>query len=300
MWDERRRDGGRKGLYQLGTLDVAATIQVAEDARKQRPKGTRLSKQSTQRSQPVVSGAHISDDSNVLEEQEDDDTFIADTEPPNPSVFVDSNNWLNCPLLNVAREAERYKLSNRAVSCICTALLVDLGIITEEDTRHIIDKSKIYRNREIIRKKEIKTGNTFQSNFIQGISFDGRKDKTLVVNECSRGIRKEKEEHYSVLQLPSKAYLTHFTPLTGGSKDIKDKQIDVIKENNLTPCMKVASCDSTNVNTGRRGGVITLLEQYLGHRLLWLPCMLLWLPCAAGGRHFRRSKCQKLRNSDYF
>ena len=38
--------------------------------------------------------------------------------------------------------------------------------------------------------------------------------------------------------------------------------------------MKVASCDSTNVNTGRHEGVIALLEQYLGHRLIWLPCML--------------------------
>ena len=63
--------------------------------------------------------------------------------------------------LNVAREEKRYKLSNRAVSCTCTALLVDLSIITEEDTRHIIGKSKIYRDREIIRKNEIKTGGKY-------------------------------------------------------------------------------------------------------------------------------------------
>ena len=107
--------------------------------------------------------------------------------------------------------------------------------------------------------------------------------------------------YYFVLQLPSKEYLTHFTPLTGGSKDIKHKQIDVIKENNLTPCMKVASCDSTNVNTGRRGGVIALLEQYLGHRLLFG-----FHACFFGFHALREVKIfggrnlENLCNSDYF
>ena len=50
--------------------------------------------------------------------------------------------------------------------------------------------------------------------------------------------------------------------------------MDVIKENNMVPCVKVLSCDSTNVNTGWEHGVNTRMEDEFGHRLVWHICML--------------------------
>ena len=40
------------------------------------------------------------------------------------------------------------------------------------------------------------------------------------------------------------------------------------------PCLKVIGGDSTAVNTGRKGGAITLLEKELDRRLVWLICLL--------------------------
>ena len=66
--------------------------------------------------------------------------------------------------------------------------------------------------------------------------------------------------------------MTHFTLLTGGNADIKEDLVKVVADNGLTPCIKTISCNSTSVNTGRLGGANTRME--LGHRLLWLICML--------------------------
>ena len=52
-------------------------------------------------------------------------------------------------LNHIAREADRYGLSNRATATICTALSRDLGLVTETDQTMIIDKSKVRRGRNM-------------------------------------------------------------------------------------------------------------------------------------------------------
>ena len=96
-------------------------------------------------------------------------------------------------------EAERYQMSNRQVSSICTALLVDLGIITEDNIEMTIDKGRIFRAREKIRREENERKD-IKRTLIEGIMYDGRKDETLVRNEASGGIRTEKEEHFCVIR----------------------------------------------------------------------------------------------------
>ena len=56
-------------------------------------------------------------------------------------------------LNHIAREADRYDLSNRTTTTICTALSCDLGLVTETDQTMIIDKSKVRRERNMFRNK---------------------------------------------------------------------------------------------------------------------------------------------------
>ena len=48
---------------------------------------------------------------------------------------------------HVAREADRYGLSDRATATICTALLCNIGLVTDTDQTMIIDKNKVRRER---------------------------------------------------------------------------------------------------------------------------------------------------------
>ena len=52
-------------------------------------------------------------------------------------------------LEHVARENDRYGLSDRATATICTALLSDIGLVTDMDQTMIIDKNKVRRERNV-------------------------------------------------------------------------------------------------------------------------------------------------------
>ena len=49
------------------------------------------------------------------------------------------------PIPTVAVEADRYGVSNRAAAAICTATLIDYGIITPDDRTNIVDQHKVRR-----------------------------------------------------------------------------------------------------------------------------------------------------------
>ena len=51
------------------------------------------------------------------------------------------------PLLNFARACDRFGISDRAGAFVGSSLLMDYGIITKEDTSHLIDPSKLRRQR---------------------------------------------------------------------------------------------------------------------------------------------------------
>ena len=48
-------------------------------------------------------------------------------------------------LRNLAKECDRWGVSNRAGAAIANAALIDAGIITPEDQKHVIDKNKLRR-----------------------------------------------------------------------------------------------------------------------------------------------------------
>jgi hypothetical protein len=56
-------------------------------------------------------------------------------------------------LRNVARECDRWGVSNRAGAAIANAALIDAGIITPEDQKHVIDKNS---SEELLKSTEIR------------------------------------------------------------------------------------------------------------------------------------------------
>ncbi|KAK4871936.1 hypothetical protein RN001_016060 [Aquatica leii] len=56
-------------------------------------------------------------------------------------------------LPTAARECDRWGLSDRSAAAVSSALLQDLGIVTENDTASVIDRSKIRRERQKCRSK---------------------------------------------------------------------------------------------------------------------------------------------------
>lgn len=174
-------------------------------------------------------------------------------------------------LPNVAKTCDRYGLSMRSAAAITSAVLMDVGIISDTDNSLVIDKNKIHRALATSRKNITLTQNKVK---IQGLYFDGRKDITLQ-NEKHNGryYRKTvKEEHVSVIAEPNSQYVGHVTPSSGTAKAICDSIMELVNDN--VDDIMCVGCDGTVVNTGRKGGVIERIETHLGRPLQWVVCLL--------------------------
>lgn len=192
--------------------------------------------------------------------------------PVTPSSNEKSMSRRKLPTL--ARTCDRYGISDRSAAAIATAVLEDYDIVTANDSFNVIDPSKIRRERK---RKRIEIKPSEESKIVSGIYFDGRKDKTMNNNkEGSKFYRRiVTEEHISLIQEPGSLYLGHVTPNGSTAKDIKNSITSFIADSKIDVEHFVAiGCDGTNVNTGRAGGVISLLEKEYGKPLQWLICML--------------------------
>ena len=117
---------------------------------------------------------------------------------------------------------------------------------------------------------------------IQCIFFDGRNDKTRYMRRGENGgfhPSERKEEHYSMCSEPGGIFLTHFTvdpnERTGTAADhIATLMHDWVVDNGICESLIAIGADSTNVNTGWRGGVIPFFENKLERKLIWLICAL--------------------------
>jgi len=83
------------------------------------------------------------------------------------------------------------------------------------------------------------------------------------------------EEHISMIEEPGSKYIGHVAPASGSAKDIKGSIVNFLEKNDFSFADLVAvGCDGTNVNTGRIGGAIRLLEEPFNKPLQWLVCQL--------------------------
>jgi len=174
----------------------------------------------------------------------------------------------------LARACDRHGLSDRSAAAIASAVLEDFGLVTADNFSNVIDKSKIRRERkktrsELCAQQKLKT--------LRCLSFDGRKDKTLInIKEGTKYYRRTiTEEHVSLIEEPESRYLGHISPSTGSAIEIKRSIMNYLSVNNISVDKLVAmGCDGTNVNTGQHNGVIRLIELEIGKPVQWLVCQL--------------------------
>ena len=124
----------------------------------------------------------------------------------------------------------------------------------------------------------------FRSRKIEAISYYGRKNRNTRAMVWDPALGKEKqvkvtEEHEAVVEEPSGRYIGHFkpeTPIHPEKPALKVAQglLAILEENDSTQSLQVLGGDSTNMNTGWRGGTHAHLEELLGRRLYWAICNL--------------------------
>lgn len=215
----------------------------------------------------IVSESETGDNTNDCAYELDAD---ADASPQSSS----TRNVIKIP--TVARECDRYGVSDTAGAAIATATLIDYGIITSTDSTAVIDRSKLRRQREQVRKKLSKEAMSHMSSKegIKALFFDGRKDKT----SCSSLVNPAciiVEEHITLIEEPNSVFLGHVTPEGSSSKKKLSSIIDFFFDHDISlESLSAVGSDGTNVNTGINGGVIRLLELYVGRPLQWIICML--------------------------
>ena len=134
--------------------------------------------------------------------------------------------------------------------------------------RHKVHRARVQRRKDhSTDKSKIK---------LTGLYFDGKRDVSMVnQKEGNKFYKKVTEEHISLLMEPGGKYVGHFTPATGSSRSILQGIVKFTEDNGISMDSILAiGCDGTNVNTGTKGGLIVLMEEYLGRPLHWFICML--------------------------
>lgn len=253
----------------ISTVDIAATKILRRKAKRKAQENTRLSKAAKQTESAAPVFSESSSSSSKMDINDDmfmasNSTFIATVnEPPYSTKPSTSSQQMRVPLPTLARECDRYGVSDRAAAAISSAVLQDVGLVTEQDSSSVIDRSKIIREKM---KKRKKVQETERPIILRGLYFDGRKDKTLQLASLDEKKYRKTivEEHITLIQEPGSKYLGHVTPTSGTANNITKSITDYLTENGISVDNIVAvGCDGTNVNTGRNGGVLRLLEVYL-------------------------------------
>ena len=189
------------------------------------------------------------------------------------------------PVLNTAKASLRRGVSPAATADITTGFLKDLiaaGILQPEMSYLACDPSKIERARKgAMSNARDLDQNRYMKENIEGFSYDGRKDKhtrAIVTDSCGKTrMRMVKEEHVSVSEEPKGRYLSHFVPdePTYPEKPafkVAQALYDLIVEHNSLDSIMFLAGDSTNSNTGWKGGSHAHLEKLLGRKLFWGIC----------------------------
>lgn len=275
-----------QGSMQMGSIDYAersrqiTAVKRKELVREREEKKRMKDEEVMRREEQDCHDVHqLFDDSSEENEVTSDDSHKVPSEALPKKRKYNTRN-----ISNIALASIRHHTGLREAAEIASAAWIDAGLITQEDSSLLIDHNKIRRAQQKImneiseqQEKELKEGG------ISCLLFDGRMDETKVMLEVEGVSRKfpglVKEEHYTVCSEPGGRFLFHFTPETEveGKKHaemIADNILCWLQERGLENSLQAIGGDSTSVNTGWKGGVMTNLEKKLGRRLIWLVCDL--------------------------
>lgn len=122
-------------------------------------------------------------------------------------------------LPSMATANERMGISDLLAAIIASSFLQYVNLVSYKNITNVIDKSKIRRQWKKVRLKfQIEVSNSKKE--IQGIFFDGRKDKTSIVEKKGNQLHRViKTEEHSVL-LAEFIYFGHTIPSSGMSSNI--------------------------------------------------------------------------------
>ena len=197
---------------------------------------------------------------------------------PNFEVCAKKEKKERLKLPTVARESLRYDVSLRATAAIVTATLIDINHVTKDTADDVVGHLKIYRERnEVMKDYQNEFEETLLENPVTCIIFDGKKDDTLTYLVDDKGKTypgRTKEEHIAVSSEPGGKYLTHLSPDGGKAVNVGDSLVNWIQEHDIDSSLMAIGGDSTNVNTGRQGGIIQYVEKKLEKKLTWIICSL--------------------------
>ena len=192
------------------------------------------------------------------------------------------------PITQTALAAVRYNVTNRQAAAVSSGFLHDLikaGVVPPGNEHLAVDPKKLHRAREtIMRELQASADKHSGENDIICLMVDARIDRTKVrkYNEETNKYynTEEKEEHYTMTDETGK-YLGHFTKETPDedsnmtpSESVAHQIFDWCVEYGVDETLNFIAGDSTNSNTGHKGGVFFFLEQFLNRRLFWLVCQL--------------------------
>ena len=212
------------------------------------------------------------------EERDQEFNLVPDKEPSQTKKY----NSMDIP--NTALASMRHHTGLRETAEIATAALIDAGVVTDKDTRLVIDHNKVKRAQEKLAKEFDKEfDDKIRKDGVSCLFFDGRQDDTRVMLTCEDSDKQFpgliKEEHYSVCQEPGGKYLFHFTPGEASkekkhSELIADEIVTWLKDKGADKTLQAIGGDSTSVNTGWCGGAMHWVEVKLGRKLVWIVCDL--------------------------
>ena len=175
----------------------------------------------------------------------------------------------------LAEACDRTEVSDRAASFIASSVLEDVGSIQKEDFNSVIDRNKIRRARKRVPSEHQQ--NDKITLLLQGIYFNGRRDKTMAQEEIDNVKHKRTvlEEHVVLVQEPESHYMGHFILASGSAAAITSGIFNFLETNSIsTDDIVVVGCDGTAVNTGRKGGVIHMVEMRQQKPVQWTICLL--------------------------
>lgn len=263
----------------IGSVDLKTTEKLKKRAERKQKEASAISHNRNTSSSATLSKLTILDtvsDVDSCNSENDIDFLKPSTSKPRliPPTGEGTPRSSRYPATAIA--CDRTGISDRAGAIIATAVLEDLGIVTETNPSNVIDRHKIRRERKKIRTK-YQQKNEKQLEILKGFYFDGRKDQTLV-QERKKGKLYPKtvlEEHVTMISEPGSQYLGHIAPTSSSALSISQMVLQFMENRNISIQELVAiGCDGTAVNTGYKTGLIRRFEETIGQPIHWFICQL--------------------------
>ena len=156
-------------------------------------------------------------------------------------------------------------MSDHAGAVIATATLKAFRIATENESKFVIDCSKLRRERSKGREKN-QTGKRSLVWSLNSIYVDRRTDATIKSNKRRKKYYQETgiKEHYVVVGGPHEFYLSSVRPAGGTSMEIAKAIFQVIEGTQLHNSLTIIRTDVTAVTTGKNADCIACLKAKLG------------------------------------